>query len=558
MVLVDVFLVLTLSLGLSGSLASARPMQDSVIYVVTNSNSTGAGSLRQAILDANGHPGKDYIYFDIPISDPGYSAEIGVWFIRLTTVLPMLEDNDGVEIYGETQDDSNPNLPGIIIEATSSIPLGADLISIISDHNIISHLGLLNSRGDSIYIERQSNTIVGNQIFTSPYYGINLESGANYNVIRDNHICGHSLGGMHLNYAYSNLIEDNLIGIQPLYIPSVPINAGNGISLSASSNNTIQKNTISANGGSGISLSPAGGNRIESNTIGLGEDLEEASGNGDYGIYVDGISNEIFNNWIAANARDGIRLEGSNTYNNKLEQNKIGISLLGPAPNLQHGIGIYNGAHDNKIGNSADANSSNMIAANGWSGVVVVDSPTGNNTIVFNYILYNKYYGVNIVNSPDNGIVNNIIVGNGTAGSYAGVQIKNTSGVADRSDRNQISYNRISGNSGKGIELLNDANANMVPPTIVSASCTSVIGTTTSACGTSCSVQIFSDNEDEGNILEGTVTTVAAGNFGWSGFPHGPNVTATVTDALGNTSEFSLAKVNACIRKYQYLPLIMK
>jgi len=33
-------------------------------------------------------------------------------------------------------------------------------------------------------------------------------------------------------------------------------------------------------------------------------------------------------------------------------------------------------------------------------------------------------------------------------------------------------------------------------------------------------------------------------------------VTATVTDALGNTSEFSLAKINACLRLY--LPLIMK
>jgi len=44
----------------AGSVASAA------IFTVTNVNNDGAGSLRQAILDANATPGLDTINFNIP------------------------------------------------------------------------------------------------------------------------------------------------------------------------------------------------------------------------------------------------------------------------------------------------------------------------------------------------------------------------------------------------------------------------------------------------------------------------------------------------------------
>jgi hypothetical protein len=52
-------------------------------------------------------------------------------------------------------------------------------------------------------------------------------------------------------------------------------------------------------------------------------------------------------------------------------------------------------------------------------------------------------------------------------------------------------------------------------------------------------VEIFSDSLDEGAIYEGTVTADAIGIFTWSGTASGPHVTATCTDAAGNTSAFS-------------------
>ena len=36
------------------------------VFLVTNTQNAGAGSLRQAILNANAHPGLDAIFFDIP------------------------------------------------------------------------------------------------------------------------------------------------------------------------------------------------------------------------------------------------------------------------------------------------------------------------------------------------------------------------------------------------------------------------------------------------------------------------------------------------------------
>ena len=52
-------------------------------------------------------------------------------------------------------------------------------------------------------------------------------------------------------------------------------------------------------------------------------------------------------------------------------------------------------------------------------------------------------------------------------------------------------------------------------------------------------MEIFSDSTDEGSVFEAAVMADASGNFTWSGIPSGPYLTATVTDASGNTSSFS-------------------
>ena len=56
------------------------PPLSAATYVVTTTADSGAGSLRQAILDANGNAGADTITFNIPAS--------GVQTISPVTILP--------------------------------------------------------------------------------------------------------------------------------------------------------------------------------------------------------------------------------------------------------------------------------------------------------------------------------------------------------------------------------------------------------------------------------------------------------------------------------------
>src|SRR4029078_10973297 len=71
-----------LSLAIAG--LAALSVQAST-FTVINTNDSGAGSLRQAIVDANAHPGFDEVKFDIP----GLG---GVRTITLASSLPWITD----------------------------------------------------------------------------------------------------------------------------------------------------------------------------------------------------------------------------------------------------------------------------------------------------------------------------------------------------------------------------------------------------------------------------------------------------------------------------------
>src|SRR5216117_3333494 len=71
-------------------------------FTVTNTSDSGAGSLRQAILDANANPGADTITFNIPGA--------GVQTIAPASVFAPITDT--VTIDGYTQPGSSPNSNG--------------------------------------------------------------------------------------------------------------------------------------------------------------------------------------------------------------------------------------------------------------------------------------------------------------------------------------------------------------------------------------------------------------------------------------------------------------
>jgi hypothetical protein len=104
---------------------------------------------------------------------------------------------------------------------------------------------------------------------------------------------------------------------------------------------------------------------------------------------------------------------------------------------------------------------------------------------------------------------------------------------------NTIRGNSIHSNVGRGIENINGGNTELAPPVIDSLQ-GFVSGHTNPKCYP-CTVDVFSDYDGQGRIYHGSVMTNddATGTWAYTGAVTGPNVTATITDASGNTSEFS-------------------
>ncbi|MDX9932180.1 MAG: hypothetical protein RB294_06315, partial [Bacteroidales bacterium] len=96
------------------------------VYTVTNTNTSGSGSLYAAMTIANTAPGAPHsIVFNIPVSDPNYNAAQGVWIIHITNSsrLPYIIGSN-ITIDGTTQTtnvgDNNPEGPEIVLDGGGS------------------------------------------------------------------------------------------------------------------------------------------------------------------------------------------------------------------------------------------------------------------------------------------------------------------------------------------------------------------------------------------------------------------------------------------------------
>lgn len=90
------------------------------VFTVTNTNDSGPGLLRQAILDANNSPETPHtIVFNISTDDPGFDGV--VFTIRPASSLPALS-RGSTTIDGSTQTkftgDTNPDGPEIVINGS--------------------------------------------------------------------------------------------------------------------------------------------------------------------------------------------------------------------------------------------------------------------------------------------------------------------------------------------------------------------------------------------------------------------------------------------------------
>lgn len=133
--------------------------------------------------------------------------------------------------------------------------------------------------------------------------------------------------------------------------------------------------------------------------------------------------------------------------------------------------------------------------------------------------------------AADNEVRGNLITGNGV-----GVQVEGATSL-----RNTIRNNTITANGGRGISLRGGGNRGIMPPALTSFSSNSIIGTADAPDGST--VEIFQDPAGEGEKPIATAS-VASGRFSVPvdlkpaqvGLLF--NLTGTVTDPQGNTSEF--------------------
>jgi len=396
-------------------------------FLVLNTNDSGAGSLRQAILDANSNPnvgGPDVIDFNIPGS--------GVQTISPVTALPTITDPVIIDGYSQSGASSNTNGPGLGDNAVLLIQLSATPNAFVAGLSITAGSstvkGLVINQGFSSGITLQGNggnTIVGNFLGTDPTGATAAGNGDSVDVFSSGNTIGGtsaaarnliSASGTGVNIdgtqfvATGNLVEGNFIGTD--VSGGKALANSDGISLNANSN-TIggtaagSGNVISGNG-DGILIqgtqATLGGtvlgvsNQILGNLIGTDVTGSKALGNGGNGILLEGTSvftaasNTIggtvpgAGNVISGNRNgSGILIEDSHADGNLVQGNFLGTDRTGTrALANSHGIQLDLAATNNTIGGTV-AGARNVISGN-QSGGLLMDGGPVNNLVQGNFI----------------------------------------------------------------------------------------------------------------------------------------------------------------------------
>ena len=366
-------------------------------FTVTNTSDAGAGSLRQAILDANGNAGPDTIDFNIPGGGP--------FLILPASVLPPLA--------GETTLDATtqPGYAGTPLIELSTFS-GSGLRMTGTGSNTIRGVCVVDFNA-GIQIESNDNHLEGCFIGTDPTgtiavpngTGVVLTSGVTGNVIggssagAGNLISGNT-DGIQSTGGGTTVIQGNLIGTS--ITGSSPIPNGRGIALTGTTDFVIggpspgEGNLIAGSTGEGIFVVNGSGCKIQGNRIGTNAAGTEALPN-QYGIYVTTHSGLVIGgdftagegNLISANTLDGIFI--NNSAGSIVKGNTIGTDPAATEPlgNGAAGIQLYVGATDTLVGGVA-AGEANAIA---WNDTGVLNYGL-RNAIRANPIFFNQGPGI--------------------------------------------------------------------------------------------------------------------------------------------------------------------
>jgi titin len=482
----------------------------------------------------------------VSISDPGTSGNTvkGNYIGTNAAGTAALPNWDGVEIGSGAQN----NIIGGTTDSEGNVISG----------NNNAGVGMSGTAGNG-------NTVTGNFIGTDAAgtaalpnsYGVRMSgqddtiggtTASERNVISGNTYYGVFVQGS------GNTVKGNYIGTNAAGTGAVPNDYGVVMWPYYSQSSTVggstegERNVISGNSTYGVFISGSPSNTVKGNYIGL-----DASGSGSIangiGVMINGSA--VYNTIGGSSPSDRNVISGNSTYGvailtggdaaslNTVKGNYIGIGPSGDVA-IGNDVGVYlwGNVLTNTVGGSTEGER-NVISGNESGGVVINSS---SNIVKGNYIGTNASGSAAIPNSIGVDIPGGQgnIIGGTTPGEGNVVAYNTSHGVrVDGGGGNTMSGNSIHSNGGKGIDLTNGGNTELAPP-IIDGLGGSVHGHTNPKCYP-CTVEVFSDYEDEGRIYHGWITTNndATGTWVYPGTAGGRNVTATITDSAGNTSEFS-------------------
>ena len=277
---------------------------------------------------------------------------------------------------------------------------------------------------------------------------------------------------------------------------------------------------------SGVEITDTGtmGNVVEANFIGTDKTGTQALGNASGGVSILGgaTGNTIggvtadSGNLISGNLIDGVHIAGQGTSQNVLQGNFIGTDLSGTmaVENAEDGVRLDGGASQNTIGGTV-AGAGNIIAFNSGNGVTIgtnaSDGCTGD-AIEGNSIFGNKGLGIDLGNDG--------VTPNDSQGHLSGPNLWQDFPILSYPDSSGTIIATLKSPPGTyRIEFFVNGNGSL-------------------------------DGGTQGaTFLQSTNLTIGSSGTGSISYkppapiPTGGNITATATDANGNTSEFDRSYV---------------
>ena len=482
------------------------------VFTVSTLADSGAGSLRQAILDANAEAGFDVIDFTVA----------GV--IRVgRTALPSV--TEGVIVNGITA----PGYAGKPVVRVDFQNTAGLVLAPGSDGSQVRGLSLVDAAGAGVTIASSNTTLAGsfvglwgNGVTVEPNRGdgvlvkagadgsrIGVASAASFelsNVISGNLGNGITIAGGDGTMVTSSYIGTDASGKIPLG------NGGHGVWITAGATGNLiggmatggndptggvfvrppEGNLISANRGCGVRIdSGATGNQLSGNFIGT-----TASGNAPLGNWKDGVAivdadNNaltgttavqepfVYYNVVSGNLGNGLRV--TNSDHTTVFANFFGLGANNATPVANGRDGVLVSGDSQFFDAGAEIPLGNVMSGNGLHGIEVRDTVGG-------FVSFNSFVG-------------QVAFGGAAPNGASGILVTSSNPHFDPNAShtwNRIRTSLVGGNLGNGIEFLGNAYGAEITDTAV---------------GTDWNIEAPLPNLGNGIVVGGNASQIAIGGF---------------------------------------------